>query len=269
MPADVTLLLPVYVGAQPAQLDEAIRSSVHRQTRRPDAVVVVADGPLTSELDDVLDAAFADAPVACRVLRLDRNVGLARALNAGLEVVATEYVARMDADDVAHPERLERQLAVLESRGLDLIGAGLAEFSGTIERVVATRTPPVGEDAIRRRATFAQPFNHPSVIYRASAVRKVGGYSTEVGRLEDYVMFARLLVAGAKVDNLPEPLVYYRVDDGAYRRRGGLFREELRLQRELRSMGLTSRLQWLRNVVVRGAYRLAPTWARRVLYRII
>lgn len=263
-----TLLLPVYGGNSPEHLWEAFESSVHDQTRRPDEVVVTVDGPVSADLDRTLAQLVDESLVPVRIVRLPENRGLAAALNAGLAAISTDYVARMDADDLSRPERFERQMADVEARDLDILGTGLAEFAGVSRRVVATRTPPVG-DAIRRRAPYAQPFNHPTVVYRRSAVLEAGGYPTDVGRLEDYVLFARMLVAGARVDNLPEPLLLYRIDDGAYKRRGGWaqFRAELRLQQELRRVGLTSPLQHARNVVLRGSYRLAPTWLRSGAYR--
>ena len=263
-----TLLLPVYGANSPEQLRQAFRSSVDEQTRRPDAVVITIDGPVPPTLDAVIADLVDTSPVAARVIRLPQNRGLATALNAGIDAIDTEYIARMDADDVCRPERFERQLSVIEARDLDILGTGLAEFAGSSDAVIATRTPPLGGQ-IRRRAPFAQPFNHPTVIYRRAAVLAVGGYPTDVGRLEDYVLFARMLVAGARADNLAEPLLLYRVDNGAYTRRGGWgqFRSELRLQRELLRVGLTSPAQYARNVVLRGSYRLAPTWLRRGGYR--
>jgi len=265
---DFTLLLPVYAGNSPEQLREAFESSVQQQTRRPDMVVVTVDGPIGPALEAQLAELVGSSPVPVELVRLPENRGLATALNAGLAVIATEYVARMDADDVSHPERFARQLAAIEADGLDLVGSALAEFAGSIDHVVATRVPPSGAE-IHRRAPWAQPFHHPTVVYRHAVVAAVGGYPTDVGGIEDYPLFARLLVGGALVENLPDPLLYYRVDAGAYDRRGGwgMFRDELRLQRELRRTGLTSRGQQLRNVVLRGGYRLTPTWLRSRIYR--
>lgn len=263
-----TLLLPVYAGNSVAHLREAFESSVQRQTRRPDEVVVTVDGPVPSDLETALADLVAASPIPTRLVRLPVNRGLATALNAGIADIDTEYVARMDADDVSLPERFERQLAAIEADDLDVLGTALAEFTGADDVDVATRTPPLADD-IRRRARWAQPFHHPTVVYRRAAVLAAGGYPTEVGRVEDYVLFARMLVGGARAGNLAEPLLRYRVDGGAYDRRGGwqMFRDELRLQSELRRIGLTTRAQCVRNVVLRGGYRLAPTWFRRRVYR--
>jgi hypothetical protein len=89
--------------------------------------------------------------------------------------------------------------------------------------------------------------------------------------MEDYLLFTRMVSSGAVPANLAEPLVCYRVGAGAYARRGGrdLLRSELALQRRLRGLGITSRAQYLRNVAVRGGYRLVPVGVRRVAYRAL
>ena len=87
--------------------------------------------------------------------------------------------------------------------------------------------------------------------------------------MEDYALFARMLAGGARAVNVAEPLVYYRVGAEAFKRRGGtgLLRSELRLQREFRREGFTSTAEYVRNVAVRGGYRLIPWWCRRAVYR--
>jgi glycosyltransferase involved in cell wall biosynthesis len=265
---DFTLLLSVYAGSSAEQLREAVESSVHRQTLRPDAVMIVEDGPVGTDVAAELDRLEATSPVPMVRERLERNVGLAAALNAGIARITTTYVARMDADDISAPDRFERQLPVIRERRLDILGSALAEFHGTIESVDALRVPPIGAE-IEHSVPFRQPFNHPTVIMRRAAVLDAGGYPTDVGRFEDYVLFARMLATGAAADNLVDPLLFYRVDDGAYHRRGGWrhFRSEVVLQRELRRIGITTRAQWLRNVLLRGPYRLVPVRVRAVAYR--
>ena len=87
--------------------------------------------------------------------------------------------------------------------------------------------------------------------------------------MEDYLLFAKMIGQGCTVANVEEPLVLYRVGAGAYARRGGvaLLKSEWRLQRRLREMGFTSRRQFVRNVMVRGGYRLVPEGIRRAAYR--
>jgi hypothetical protein len=99
-------------------------------------------------------------------------------------------------------------------------------------------------------------------------VLAAGGYG-DLPLMEDYALFARMLSNGVRAVNVTEPLVYYRVGATAFKRRGGagLLRSELRLQREFRRCGFTTLGEYLRNVVVRGGYRLIPWWARRAVYR--
>lgn len=87
--------------------------------------------------------------------------------------------------------------------------------------------------------------------------------------MEDYWLFVRMLAAGARVLNVREPLVLYRVGAGAYARRGGarLLASELRLQWRMRRIGFVTRTQMVRNMVLRGGYRLVPEALRRGAYR--
>jgi glycosyltransferase involved in cell wall biosynthesis len=198
---------------------------------------------------------------------MPENQGLGPALDAGLRACEHEIVARMDADDVSRPDRFEKQLPLVEG-GADIVGSGLTEFGETTGDVVGRRTPPVEPDEIRRVVRFRDPFNHPTVVYRRTAVLEAGGY-TDLRLMEDYLLFTRMVTRGAVPANLPDPLVYYRVGDGAYARRGGtaLLRSELALQRRFRELGLTTRRQYLRNVALRGGYRLVPEAVRKVAYR--
>jgi GT2 family glycosyltransferase len=262
-----TLLVSTYGRDDPAFLRAAVLSSTTAQTRPPDEVVLVQDGPVPEALASEIKHLAETLPMPVVHLALPANVGLGPALDRGLAASSHEIIARMDADDVSVPERFERQVAVIEA-GADIVGSGLLEFGDSVEDVVGRRTPPTDPDEIRRVIRFRDPFNHPTVVYRRSAVLAAGGY-TDMALLEDYLLFTRMVEAGAAPANLAEPLVYYRVGAGAYARRGGtaLLRSELRLQRRFRELGITSRAEYLRNVVVRGGYRLVPEGVRKVAYR--
>jgi GT2 family glycosyltransferase len=262
-----SLLMSTWAGDDPDQLRAAFRSSVDDQTRPPDEVVLVQDGPVPAPLAATLEELSTHSPVPTKLLVLERNVGLGPALDAGIEACSHEIVARMDSDDLSAPERFAKQVPLVED-GADIAGAGLWEFGSSVDDVVGRRTPPVDPDEIRRVIRFRDPFNHPTVVYRKAAVRAAGGY-TDLPLLEDYLLFTRMVEGGAVPANLPDPLVYYRVGEGAYARRGGraLLRSELALQRRFRELGLTTRREYLRNVLVRGGYRLVPEGVRKVAYR--
>lgn len=268
--ARFSVLLPVYHRDDPDFLRRAFDSVTVEQTLRPDEVVVVRDGPVGAELAGLLSEFVATSLVPVVLVELDTNVGLARALEKGLAACGHEIVARMDADDISRPERFAVQVPLVVA-GLDIVGSAIQEFTdeptGPAAGVVV-RTPPLSGQDIATGARFHSPFNHPSVVYRRSAVAAAGGYQ-DLPLMEDYWLFARMLHAGAAARNVPEALVGYRVGAGAYARRGGwqLLRSEVRLQWRMWRIGFVTTPQLVRNVVVRGGYRLVPETLRRWMYQ--
>jgi glycosyltransferase involved in cell wall biosynthesis len=266
-PVAFSLLLPCYRGDSPEFLLEAFRSTVVDQTRRPDDVVLVQDGPVPPRLTECVRQIVASSPVPTTHLVIEANVGLGPALDQGLAACRHDVVARMDSDDVSLPHRFAAQIPLIEA-GADIVGSALLEFGTGPDDIVGVRTPPIDPELIVAYSRFHDPFNHPSVVYRRSAVQKVGGYQ-DLPLMEDYLLFARMIAAGARPANVAEPLVCYRVSAGAYGRRGGLalLRSEIALQRRFHELGITSRAEFARNLAVRGGYRLVPEPVRRVAYR--
>lgn len=268
-PPEFSLLLPVYAGDDAEHLRRAFESSTREQTLPPTEVVLVQDGPVPDALADEIERLTVGSAVPVRRVTLPRNVGLAVALQEGLEKCAHEIVARADADDVCEPERFEVQVPMIAG-GLDLVGSALAEFSDDETVVEAVRRRPTEPDAIRRFAAQQNPFNHPSVVYRRSAVLAAGGYQ-ELRLMEDYWLWARMLVDGAAVANVEQALVRYRTGAGLYERRGGLraFRSDWDFQRKAHAIGLTTTPQMVRNLAQRLLYRVVPDGVRKWGYRLL
>lgn len=266
----VTVLLPVYRGDDPNWFERTI-TSVERQSRPADEVVVVADGPLTGALDAVLNRAAERLGSRLIVVRSPVNQGLSRTLTLGVGHCSGDYIARIDADDLMAPERLAKQLALLEGSGMDdgvdVVGSYLVEFDEVDEHLLGVRRYPVGVDQVRRAASLVNPMAHPASTWRTSTLRPLCPYR-EVPGAEDYDLVVRALSAGARIANIPEPLTFYRSGMGMYRRRGGLtmMRGELMLQRLLLDAGFVSRLRAARNLVVRGVFRLLPWWLKKPYY---
>ena len=264
-----SVLLPVYRGDHPAYFERAVTSVTQDQTLRPTELVIVVDGPVPQGIADVLrrvETGELTAGVGARVVALPQNRGLAHALEVGLAECSHEIVARADADDVSLPRRFERQVPLVAD-GVDLLSSTIVEFESDEDARGLARAWPADPEEIARVARLADPFNHPSVVYRRSAVAAVGGYQ-HLSRLEDYWLFVRMIAAGARVTNIDETLVLYRVGAGAYRRRGGweLFRSEVVLQSRMLRSGFTTPIQCLRNLVVRGLWRFVPPSLRRPAY---
>lgn len=264
-----SLLLPVYAGDRPEHLRRAFVSATSEQTLPPTEVVLVQDGPIPATLAAEIDRLLAESPVPVTRVSLPENQGLAEALQAGLASCAHEIVARADADDICEPDRFAVQVPRI-AEGLDLIGSAIAEFGEDESLIEAVRRRPTEASAIRRFAAFHNPFNHPSVVYRRSAVLAAGGYQ-DMPLMEDYWLFARMIMGGARVANVEQPLVRYRAGSGLYERRGGLraLRSDWRFQRRAHAIGLTTAPQMVRNLAQRFVYRIVPDSVRRWAYRLL
>lgn len=270
-----SVLLPVYIGDCPEHFVRALTSVTEEQVLRPSQVVIVADGPVVAEIDGILSAAETGCAneqwggVPLEVVRIPVNGGLTDALNRGLQRCSNDIVARADADDISLPERFATQVPLFDE-GYDLVGSAISEFDINESIRGMVRRMPVTIEQIRRALPLRDPFNHPTVVYRASRVREVGGYE-HVDHMEDYWLFARMVHRGMRCLNVEQTLVLYRVGAGAYERRGGrqMLCSEVALQRKLWGAGIVTGTQFCRNIVVRGVYRLIPSTLRRLAYRFV
>lgn len=213
-----SVLMSVYSKEEPAFFKEPIQSMLN-QTQRTDDFVIVCDGPLTEELDDVLRQYQRMYPDIFQIIRLSQNVGIGAAMNAGLQMCKNDLVAKMDADDIAIPSRCELQIErFLENPQLTILGGFIAEFDSDAEHPFSIRSVPESNESIRTFAKRRQPFNNVTVMYRKAAVIAVGGYSNLL-RNEDYDLYIRLLANGYYAENLPIILVNARVDEATRRHR--------------------------------------------------
>jgi glycosyltransferase involved in cell wall biosynthesis len=204
-------------------------ASVLGQTM-PDLELIVVDDASSDATPEILEG-IADERL--RVLRNDEQSGLAASLNRGLDHARGTYVARLDADDIAMPLRLERQLAhVRAAPATAVVGTAIMDLDET-GRVRAAHAMPSGAVAVRFAALFSSPFLHPTVLVERDVLERNSlRYDASFDESEDYDLWSRLLEV-ADGDNLAEPLVLYRVHaDQASQRRRGLQREfQLRVAR--------------------------------------
>jgi glycosyltransferase involved in cell wall biosynthesis len=265
-----SVLLSVYQGDDPDQLDAAL-ASCFRQTREPDELLIVEDETLTDPLDAVIDSWERERPEQVRRHPLSENRGLGEALRAGIRECRHPLVARFDADDINVETRFERQCAYMAAHPeVDVLGGYIAEFTDDPETPHSRREVPTAHEDIRRWARFRNPFNHMTVMLRREAVLSAGNYRP-VMPLEDYDLWARLLCDGATVRNLPEVLVKVRAGDEMIARRGGLAyaRADASLQWDFYRRGFISLPVLLLNLATRVPLRLVPGSLRRRLYAAV
>lgn len=219
----------VYEKDRPDWFREAV-DSILNQTNKPDEVVLVVDGPVPLELDQVIQDL--ETRKDFRVIRLAENQGHGNARRICLEQCQYELVALMDSDDISHPKRFEKQLAVMaEHPELSIIGSNITEFVGEPHRVIGARIVPQTDAEIKKYMQCRCPMNQVTVMFRKADVEQAGGYLDWYCE-EDYYLWLRMHLAGMRFANLSDALVNVRIGEEMYQRRGGwrYFRSEAKLQ---------------------------------------
>lgn len=264
-PGGFTVLMAVYQKDDLALFERAVHS-VYANTLPPDAFVLVVDGPVPQVLHNAIRSL--QARYAIEVLPLPANVGLARALNAGLMQVRTKWVVRADADDYNVPDRFALQAAAVIQSGdsLDLVGGAIQEVEPDGRQLAVRRTVERHAE-IRRYVAYRNPFNHMTVAYRTELALRCGSYP-DIHLKEDYALWAQMLASGARALNLPDILVLATAGRDMYRRRGGrrYALAEITLQRHLVRVGLKSRLMALIQGLGRASVFLLPAEVRGWIY---
>jgi glycosyltransferase involved in cell wall biosynthesis len=210
-----------------AFLPEAV-NSILRQTL-DDLELIVVDDASDDRTAELL-ATLEDPRVV--VLRNEEQRGLATSLNRGLDVAQGRYVARLDADDVAEPDRLASQLERID--GLGILGSAVVELDAAGGRGRLHRNP-LGRRAVRWHALFSSPFFHPTVLVDREALGKLR-YDPTFLESEDYDLWTRLLER-ADGANLAEPLVAKRIHPNQASQRRGDVQESFQRRVALREIG--------------------------------
>jgi len=223
----------VYDGDDAMNFDTALRS-IFSQTVMPDEVVLVVDGPVNEQICEVITK-YETEFNALKVIRLAKNVGHGNARREGLSNCTHDLVAIMDADDICIPDRFEKQLkAFKDDDSLDIVGGNITEFIGEPDNVVGKRIVPQSDAEIKEYLKTRCPMNLVTVMFKKSSVEKVGGFIDWYCE-EDYYLWARMLMANQKFENISDILVNVRVGEDMYRRRGGIkyFKSEAKFQKYL------------------------------------
>lgn len=156
-----SILLAVYKKENPVYFSQSL-DSIFSQILFPHEVVLVKDGPLTDDLERVINK-YQSKYYILKVVSLPVNQGLGKALNEGLKHCSHDLVARMDTDDIVKPDRFEKQLKIFqEDPEVDVVGSWIDEFEGDISHVVSVKRLPECHEEILSFAKKRNPINHLS-----------------------------------------------------------------------------------------------------------
>ncbi len=265
----ISVVMPVYHGDDPEHFDQAIKS-VSEQTLKANEILIVKDGPLTKELDQVLDKWLEKDPTL-RTLGFNINQGLSAALNAGIDAACFSWIARMDADDICVKSRLETQWKYINDHpDLAILGSWIREFDENMQAEVGLRKLPETHDEILKYAKWRCPFNHMTVMYKTEIIKALGKYNNYGAVGDDYELWARFLVNGYRSANIQDVLVNARTGNDFFgnRRRGIKYlRNELREITDLKKLGLINWFQWTIHAIIKSFVRLSPSWLVKWVYK--
>jgi glycosyltransferase involved in cell wall biosynthesis len=266
---DFSVLMSVYIKESPEFLEQSLESLLINQTLLPTEVVLVKDGPLTDELETVIDKFKKQFPNQINIIGLEENQGLGKALNIGLANCNYELVARMDSDDISEEHRFETQIKYFkENYSLDIVGGNIVEFYDTFSNPVAERKVPLSMQGITKMMKRRNPINHVSVMFKKSAVIEAGGYK-HLPYLEDYYLWVRMVESKCLMANIDDTLVYVRTGEGMYKRRGN--KEYIRgwytLQKKMKEMGNVNSLSVAFNMASIICFIYMPVGLKEFAYQ--
>lgn len=262
-----SVLISVYKNDDPVFFTKAL-DSIELNTLLPAELVIVVDGPITIALELVLESFKSKSKISSIIIhKLAHNSGLASALNEGIKIVTNDLVFRVDADDINEPDRFSTCLEFMTNNPkIGILGGDILEVSKS-GSVLSKRIVPKSMPDIIATLPLRNPFNHMTVVFRASLVRCVGGYPL-VHLKEDYALWCKLLANGVEGANLDKILVRATTDIDFYSRRGGLkyALAEFELQSLMVKLGIKSVIKGIVHGICRSTIFIAPRFVRKFVY---
>ncbi|WP_413854629.1 glycosyltransferase [Candidatus Ruminimicrobium bovinum] len=260
-----SVLMSAYYKDNPQWLKQAI-DSVLNNTVKPSQIVLVVDGQIPNELEQVINE-YRDS---LDILRLEKNSGLGIALQQGLLKCKYPLVARMDSDDISLPNRFELQLKEFENNpNLTIVGGYIQEFDSQTNEKTSIRKVPLEDMQIKQYLKIRSPFNHPTVMFKKEDILKAGNYQTFY-QMEDYYLWARLVKANYQMKNIPEILLNFRTDKNMFARRGSYkyFKSNKEVSKQMLKMKIINYPYYLFNITVRFITQvLMPNNIRTLFYK--
>lgn len=266
-----SVLMSVYSKENPDFLKQSIES-VLNQTLMPSEIVIIKDGPIGEELDSIIEKIMSNNLGLFKIISLETNMGLGKALQIGVTHCSHPIIARMDTDDICLSHRFERQINYLKNNpSIDVVGSWVEEFTkGKFDTSNLIKRVPTNSELVNSKAKYRNPINHMSVVFRKQSVLDSGNYQPLLWN-EDYYLWVRMISNGYKIVNIPEVLVLVRSGNEMYKRRGGIkyIKNELILQKKMLDIKFITFIDFLINILLRSSVRIMPNIYRGVIYQKI
>jgi len=259
--APVSIVLNIWNGDNHVSLRRSL-NSISQQKLKPDEVIAVIDGAISSDLEAVISQFAKQDDFQVHLIRLPTAKGLWNGRNQGIAASRNEFIALHDADDVMHQERLSVQIRQMLANHVDVLGSPVFEFDSISGEIIGLRKFDT-DKKILKKMLWQNVINNSSVMLRKSAVDSVGGLRN-VYLAEDYDLYLRLLHAGKNIAVTNEVLQALSVDAKTSKRRGGVkfFSSELLIHQTVKSFNYFGFLRLYLRFFLRLVFRLSPNFVR-------
>ena len=217
----VSVLIPIYYKESVDNIQKCF-ASIANQQLVPNEIVCALDDPSSPKIEQELDEPSKKYSFRIVKCYCPRGSGLGAVLNVGVENCTSEYIARMDVDDIAKPDRLLKELEYLKNHlDVDVVGSNIAEFDTSSDIITAYRNVPEKDDDCKRMLKRRDPINHMTAMFRRESVLKAGNYSCEMKSCEDTYLWTSFYAHNLSFANIQENLVLVHAGKDMYKRRGG------------------------------------------------
>ena len=204
----ISILMSTY--NEPKEYIESAINSILKQTYTNLELIVICDNPEnTAAIELIKNITRMDSRV--RFIINETNLGLTASLNKALQYASGEYIARMDADDIALQDRLAHQLDYIIANKLDLVGCNIQNIDQYGNEIGAITVFPESHNLIIKKARYRSPIAHPTWLGKKDTFIELNGYR-EIDACEDYDFIIRAILKGFHLGNIQETLFQYRIN---------------------------------------------------------
>ena len=267
-----SVLLSIYHKENPSFFNRCMQSIWDEQTTYPAEIILVEDGILTKDLYIIIEKWQKKLGKILKIIPLEKNIGLAKALNIGLNKCSYKIIARMDTDDIATPKRFEKQVNFLEeNKHIDVVGTYICEIDKNETTIKKSVHYPLAHEDLYQFFKKRDPLAHPSAMFRKRFFDKAGNYPTHLLLAEDTLLWYQGFLNGCQFANLDFIGLKFRRTTSFYQRRAdykkssGLLKYRLlKINRNL-NFGLVADFYAIAYFII----SVSPSIIKKILYKML
>lgn len=257
-----SVIISVYDGIEIKLLKKSLKSLL-LQNYLPKEIIIILDGIKKKILINEINI-FKKIFKRVRLIKNKKNLGISKSYNKAIKIIKTDIIAIQDSDDISLPDRFKLQYEYLKkNENISVVGSSVFEKDLDSGKKTIKKSPQTHE-RIKQYIKFRNPMNHPTIMFRKSAIQKVGGY-LNLSRMEDYYLWIRLISSGFFINNIARPLVVMNVKKDFYIRRSGfeLLKSEIVIQNILFKNGFNNLFYLIFIFFFKSTYHLSPRFIKK------